>query len=75
MVLAMNSVGRMSNDFHKVLHAVARRKISRRLGVGGDGASGAEKDADARIERKQHNAREKKRTESGRPGCADRLPS
>ena len=36
-------------------------KISRTLGVDGDGASGAGEDADAWIERKQHIAREKKR--------------
>ena len=56
MTLAMNSGGRMSKDFHTVLHALARRKVS-----GDDGDGDAGKDADERIERRQHIAREKKR--------------
>ena len=56
MTLAMNSGGRMSKDFHTVLHALARRKVS-----GDDGAGDAGEDADERIERRQHIAREKKR--------------
>ncbi len=46
----------MSKDFHTVLHALARRKVS------GDGGAGdAGEDADERIERRQHIARQKKR--------------
>jgi hypothetical protein len=42
MVLAMNSGGRMSDDFHKVLYAFAHRKVAKTLGPGG-----AEEDRDA----------------------------
>jgi len=60
-VLAMNSGGRMSDDFHKVLYAFARRKVAKSLGVDGNDADGAAEDPDARTERKQRIAREKKR--------------
>ena len=60
-VLAMNSGGRMSDDFHKVLYAFARRKVAKSLGVDGNGANGAAEDPDARTKRKQRIAREKKR--------------
>jgi len=53
MVLAMSSGGRMSKDFHTVLYAFARRNV-----FGDDGAG---EDADERIKRRQHIAREKKR--------------
>jgi hypothetical protein len=52
MTLAMNSGGRMSKDFHTVLHAFARRKVSTVLGDDGAGDEG--EDADGLIERKQH---------------------
>jgi hypothetical protein len=61
MTLAMNSGGRMSKDFHTVLYAFARRKVSGNLGGEGGGAGGAGEDADERTERRQHIAREKKR--------------
>ena len=61
MTLAMNSGGRMSDDFHKVLYAFARTKVGRSLGDGSGGVGGAGEDADERIERKQRIAREKKR--------------
>ena len=59
MTLAMNSGGRMPKDFHTVLYAFARRKVSTVLGD--DGAGDGEEDTDRLIERKQHIAREKKR--------------
>ena len=59
MTLAMNSGGRMSKDFHTVLYAFARRKVSTVLGD--DGAGDGEEDTDRLIERKQYIAREKKR--------------
>ena len=49
----------MSTDFHIVLRAFARRKVSKLLGD--DGAGDGGEDTDRLIERKQHNAREKKR--------------
>ena len=58
MTLAMDSGGRMSTDFHIVLPAFARRKVSKLLGD--DGAGDGGKDADRWIERRQHIAREKK---------------
>jgi len=62
MVLAMNSGGRMSDYFHKVLYAFAQRKVAKSLGVDdGDDANGAEEDQDARTKRKQRIARERKR--------------
>ena len=51
----------MSDDFHKVLYAFARRKVAKSLGVDGNGADDAAEDPDARTERKQRIAREKKR--------------
>jgi hypothetical protein len=51
----------MSDDFHKVLYAFARRKVAKSLGVDGNDAGGADEDPDARTERKQRIAREKKR--------------
>ncbi len=51
----------MSDDFHKVLYAFARRKVAKTLGVDGDDAGGAEEDPDARTERKQRIVRERKR--------------
>lgn len=38
MVLAMHSGGRMSDNFHKMLYAFARRKVSTVLGDDGDDA-------------------------------------
>ena len=61
MTLAMNSKGRMSDDFHTVLYAFARTKVRRSLGDGGGGVGDAGEDADERIERKQRLAREEKR--------------
>ena len=58
MTLAMNSGGRMSKDFHTVLYAFARRKVSTVLG---DDGAGDEGEDDLLIERKRHIAREKKR--------------
>ena len=59
MTLAMNSGGRMSKDFHTLLHAFARRKVSGTPGDDGDGNAG--EDAQEQIDRRQHIAREKKR--------------
>ena len=58
MTLAMNSGGRMSKDFHTVLYAFAKRKVST---VHGDDDAGDEGEDGSLIERKQHIAREKKR--------------
>ena len=58
MTLAMNSGGRMSKDFHTVLYAFAKRKVSTVLG---DDDAGDEGEDGSLIERKQHIAREKKR--------------
>ena len=49
----------MSKDFHTVLYAFARRKVSTVLG--NDGAGDGEEDTGRLIVRKQHSAREKKR--------------
>ena len=49
----------MSKDFHTLLHAFARRKVSG--APGDDGCDDAGKDAEERIDRRQRIAREKKR--------------
>jgi hypothetical protein len=49
MTLAMNSGGRMSKDFHTVLYAFARRKVSTVLGD--DGAGDGEEDTDRLTEK------------------------
>ncbi len=48
----------MTKDFHTVLYAFARRKVSTVLG---DDGAGDEGEDDLLIERKRHIAREKKR--------------
>lgn len=58
MSLAIISGGRMSKDFHTVLYAFARRKVSTALGNDGGGDEGQD---DLLTERMQHIAHEKKR--------------